>query len=161
MLLAPSPTSLRARLILTLALPVLASLAMAAAALWGVRVVHRDMGAAVRGYQEMREAYEVGLHAAPAKPAPDEAHPDPARAPRRRPAPPPPPRPPAGLPPRRHRADRRRHLRRPPPRDRRPRARTPRRRLQRHGRRARSHPRRPRATGRDPHRRAPPLEAPR
>src|SRR3954466_2255693 len=80
MLLAPSPTSLRARLILTLALPVLASLAMAAAALWGVRVVHRDMGAAVRGYQEMREAYEVGLHVALAKAALDEAHPDPARA---------------------------------------------------------------------------------
>jgi signal transduction histidine kinase len=53
---------------------------MAAAAWWGLRVVHRDMGAAVRGYQEMREAYEVGLHAALAKAALDESHPDPARA---------------------------------------------------------------------------------
>src|SRR3954468_22460711 len=75
-----SPTSLRTRLLLSLALPVLAALAMAAAALWGVRVVHRDMGAAVRGYQEMREAYEVGLHVALAKAALDEAHPDPPRA---------------------------------------------------------------------------------
>src|SRR3954466_3608175 len=92
MLLAPSPTSLRARLILTLALPVLASLAMAAAALWGVRVVHRDMGAAVRGYQEMREAYEVGLHAALAKAALEESPPDAPRAPAAaRAAPPPPP----------------------------------------------------------------------
>lgn len=76
----PSPTSLRARLLLSLALPVLASLAMAAAALWGLGVVHRDMGAAVRGYQEMREAYEVGLHVALAKAALDETHPDPPRA---------------------------------------------------------------------------------
>src|SRR5919206_593645 len=60
----PSPTSLRARLLLSLALPVCAACVMAAAALWGLGVVHRDMGAAVRGYQEMREAYEVGLHAA-------------------------------------------------------------------------------------------------
>jgi signal transduction histidine kinase len=74
------PTSLRARLLLSLALPVLASILVAAAALWGVRVVHRDMGAAVRGYQEMREAYEVGLHAALARAALGQSQPDPSRA---------------------------------------------------------------------------------
>src|SRR5689334_7658371 len=78
--ITPPPPSLPTRLLLSLALPVLASCAMAAAALWGVRVVHRDMGAAVRGYQEMREAYEVGLHVALAKAALDETHPDPARS---------------------------------------------------------------------------------
>src|SRR5437870_13016770 len=79
-LLSATPRSLRARLLLSLALPVLAACAMAAAALWGLGVVHRDMGAAVRGYQEMREAYEVGLHVALAKAALDETHPDPPRA---------------------------------------------------------------------------------
>src|SRR4051794_12803093 len=75
-----APTSLRTRLLLALALPVLAACATAAATFWGLRVVHRDMGAAVRGYQEMREAYEVGLHAALAKAALAEDHPDPPRA---------------------------------------------------------------------------------
>src|SRR3954464_5015631 len=75
-----SPTSLRTRLLLSLALPVCAACAMAAAALSGLGVVHRDMGAAVRGYQEMREAYEVGFHAALAKAALAEDHPDPLRA---------------------------------------------------------------------------------
>ena len=54
-LITSSPTSLRTRLLLSPRPPRPRSLAMAAAALWGLGVVHRDIGAAVpRGYQEMR-----------------------------------------------------------------------------------------------------------
>lgn len=42
-------------------------LLLAAASLWGINALHQDFGSAIRGYQELRQVYEVGSYVATAR----------------------------------------------------------------------------------------------
>ena len=68
-----SPThsgpTLRRRLIVQLCILNLGSVALAVAAVVGLGRMHEDHGLAIRGYQQIREACEVGFHLAQAQSA--------------------------------------------------------------------------------------------
>lgn len=55
-------SSLRRRIALLVVLLLTASLLIAAGAVYGIMSLQQNMGIAVRGYQQLREVYEVGTH---------------------------------------------------------------------------------------------------
>ena len=59
--------TLRGRVALAVGSLVLASLVLAAIGIWGVVRIHADSGAALRGYAQLREVYEIGVHLEDAK----------------------------------------------------------------------------------------------
>lgn len=62
-----SPTSLRFRMALHLGAMIVGSLVIGLVAIVGIDHLHQDLGAAVRGYQELRQVYDVGFQVATAK----------------------------------------------------------------------------------------------
>jgi signal transduction histidine kinase len=59
--------TLRGRVALAVGSLVLAALSLAAVGIWGVVRIHADSGAALRGYAQLREVYEIGVHLEDAK----------------------------------------------------------------------------------------------
>src|ERR1700742_1995586 len=72
--------TLRRKISLQIAAMIAGILLVAAAALWGMRGLRIDFGAASAGYRELRERYEIGFHVATARMLLQAEAPDPARA---------------------------------------------------------------------------------
>jgi signal transduction histidine kinase len=68
--------TLRARVALAVGSLVLAALSLAAIGIWGVVRIHADSGAAVRGYAQLREVYQIGVHLEDAKRSLQSSRPD-------------------------------------------------------------------------------------
>jgi signal transduction histidine kinase len=74
------PPTLRRRLAVSLALLVLATLAVGGGGIVAVQGLHNDLGIATQGYRQLRQLYDVGFLVARARSAADATPPDPAAA---------------------------------------------------------------------------------
>ncbi len=78
--IVPAVRSLRNRVVLLVTLLIVGSLCIAAGAVLGILSLDQNHGVSVRGYQELREVYEVGAHLVTARSALNDDRPGTAQA---------------------------------------------------------------------------------